>query len=308
MAERTDVVTPEAVSLCMIKYGAELARDVGATVMLISADVSLPRATIREALVGMPFRVIMANRGAASHADPTFPQVTIPQVHLTRPGQVKAALLIGLARGLLKHGDRVVCLSGVDGADTIDAMIVLTLGSEPEVFSTFDADTLGLDVEPEVFERLVSLATQLAAEGREGRPVGALFVIGDSERVLPMTRSLVLNPFRGYPEGDRNILDPRLEETIKEFSAIDGAFIIRGDGVVLAAGVQLLPAQAAITLPTGLGTRHAAAAAITASTNAVATAISQSTGAVTIFREGRLVACLPRATGGGHLAGWQLPV
>ena len=26
------------------------------------------------------------------------------------------------------------------------------------------------------------------------------------------------------------ILDPALEETIKEFSAIDGAFVIRGDG------------------------------------------------------------------------------
>ena len=81
-----------------------------------------------------------------------------------------------------------------------------------------------------------------------------------------MTRSLVLNPFLGYPEGDRNILDPLLEETIKEFSAIDGAFIIRGDGVILAAGVQLLPTQPAIVLPIGLGTRHTAAAATTAST------------------------------------------
>ena len=75
----------------------------------------------------MPFRVIMANRGAVPQPDPAFSQVTIPQVRLTRPGQVKAALLIGLAGRLLKRGDRVVCLSGVDGADAIDAMIVLTL-------------------------------------------------------------------------------------------------------------------------------------------------------------------------------------
>ena len=152
MAERTEVVTSEAISLRMIEYGVELAHDVGATAMLISADVPLPCVTIRAALAGMPFRVIMANRGAVPHADPAFSHVTIPQVHLTRPGQVKAALLIGLARGLLKRGDRVVCLSGVDGADAIDAMIVLTLGSEPEVFSTFDADTLGPDVEPEAFK------------------------------------------------------------------------------------------------------------------------------------------------------------
>lgn len=303
MGERTEVLTPEAISLRMIEYGAELARDVGATAMLISADVPLPCNTIRVALSGMPFRVIMANRGAVPHPDRVFSQVTIPQVRLTRAGQVNAALLIGLARGLLKRGDWVVCLCGVDGADAIDATIVLTLGTEPEVFCTFDADMLGPDVEPSVFERLVSLATQLAAEGREGRPVGAVFVLGDSERVLPMTRSLILNPFRGYPESNRNILDPLLEETIKEFSAIDGAFIIRGDGVVLAAGVQLLLTQPAIELPIGLGTRHAAAAATTASTNAVAVAISQSTGTVTIFREGRLIARLPRATGWGDLVG-----
>lgn len=301
MAEGTKVLTPEAISLRMIEYGAQLARDVGATAMLISADVPLPCVTVRAALAEMPFRVIMANRGPGPHPDHAFSQVTIPQAHLTRAGQVNAALLIGLARGLLKRGDRVVCLSGVDGAEAIDAMIVLSLSTEPEVFRTIDADMLGPDVEPEAFERLVSLATQLAAEGREGRPVGALFVLGDSERVLPMTRRLVLNPFRGYPECDRNILDPHLEETIKEFSAIDGAFIIRGDGVVLASGVQLLLTHSAIVLPKGLGTRHAAAAATTASTNAVAVAVSQSTGTVTIFREGRLVASLPRATGWSHL-------
>ena len=124
---------------------------------------------------------------------------------------------------------------------------------------------------------------------------GHFFVLGDSERVLPMTRSLVLNPFLGYPESDRNILDPLLEERPSRSSRqIDGAFIIRGDGVVLAAGVQLLLTQPAIVLPKGLGTRHAAAAATTASTNAVAVAISQSTGTVTIFREG---SCLPAFPG-----------
>ena len=64
----------------------------------------------------------------------------------------------------------------------------------------------------EVFERVLTLATQLAAEGREGRPVGALFVLGDSERVLAQSRGLVLNPFLGHPESGRNVLDPALED------------------------------------------------------------------------------------------------
>ena len=120
---------------------------------------------------------------------------------------------------------------------------------------------------PAVFERLLTLASELGLEGREGRPVGTLFVVGDSDRVLSQSHQLVINPFHGYPEAERNILDPRLEETIKEFSAIDGAFIIRGDGVILSAGRYLAPqSKLDEPLPQGLGTRHEAAAAITMTT------------------------------------------
>jgi len=291
-----------AISHRLIEFGAALACDIKASALLINADAAGTCDTMQGVLKGQPFRTIMVTRTASARSSlgTVFPQVAIPQVHMTQAGQVKAALLIGLARGILKRGDRVVCLSGVDGANSIDALVVFTLGAEPGLFGALEAEPLGADVRPEVFERLVALATQLAVEGREGRPVGAIFVLGDSPRVLPQTRSLVLNPFRNYPEAERNLLDPLLEETIKEFSAIDGAFVIRGDGVVLAAGVQLLVGQPAIGLPKGLGTRHAAAAAITASTEATAVAISQSTGTVTIFREGKLIASLPRASAGNH--------
>jgi DNA integrity scanning protein DisA with diadenylate cyclase activity len=126
--------------------------------------------------------------------------------------------------------------------------------------------------------------------------------VGDSARVLAQARSLVLNPFAGHPEAVRNILDPALEETIKEFSALDGAFVGRGDGVVLTAGTHLVPTATPAPLPGGLGTRHAAAAGITASTNAVSVCVSQSTGTVTVFKSGGLVADIPRPTNGNRLA------
>jgi diadenylate cyclase len=303
VTQQNDTLPAGAVSRRLIEFGAALARDIGASAMLVSAGVAGTCEATGSLLADQPFHTILVTHGAVVHAASLFAQVNIPELHLTRAGEVKAALLIGLARGLLKRGDRVVCLSGIDGADSLDALLVLTLGTELEVFGAFDAEMLGPDVKPEVFERLITLATQLAVEGREGRAVGALFVLGDSQRVLPQTSALVLNPFHGYPESERNVLDPRLEETIKEFSAIDGAFVIRGDGVVLAAGLHLLATQPAVDLPKGLGTRHAAAAAITAATDAVAIAISQSTGIVTVFREGKLLACLPRATGGNHMGG-----
>jgi diadenylate cyclase len=158
------------------------------------------------------------------------------------------------------------------------------------------------DAKPEVFERTLSLATQLAVEGREGRSVGLIFVLGDSDNVLAQSRHLVLNPFQGYPESERNILDARLEETVKEFSALDGAFVVRGDGVLLTAGTQLMPTAPPPLLPKGLGTRHAAAAAITASTRAVAITVSQSTGTLSIFKAGEMVTDIHKPINGSRLA------
>jgi len=99
----------------------------------------------------------------------------------------------------------------------------------------------------------------------------------------------VINPFLGYRDEEKNILDPSLEETVKEFSNIDGAFLVRGDGVIESAGTYLRPGPASPKLLSGLGTRHAAAAGITYQTHAMAVVVSQSTGRVSLFRGGVLV-------------------
>jgi DNA integrity scanning protein DisA with diadenylate cyclase activity len=293
------------VSRTVVQHAQMMARDVGAAAILVLAD-ALDNDELLQLIKTVDFRAILISRLQRPPANSSslprhVERITVPDVHMTRSGQVKVALLISLAKGLLHRHDRVVCLTGVDGARSIDTCMVLDLASEPELFSAADTILLSGGVSPAVFERTLNLATQLATEGREGRPVGALFVIGDSERVLSQSRALVLNPFHGYPEGQRNILDPKVEETIKEFSAIDGAFIVRADGVVLAAGIQLVPTAAAPQLLNGLGTRHAAACAITASTAAVAIVISQSTGAISIFKSGEMITSIHHPTKGSRL-------
>jgi diadenylate cyclase len=248
--------------------------------------------------------VILVTRRAAFCAptgwDDLCAVVRVPDIPMTRVGQVKVGILVAAAEGLVRKGDRVLCLTGVDRSNAIDMVLVLDIGVEVEMFAVTAAEPLPCDVKPEVFERLLMLAGELGLEGREGRPVGTLFILGDSDRVLAQSRQLVINPFHGYPEEERNCLDDRLEETIKEFSAIDGAFIIRGDGVILSAGRYLTP-QGKIEepLPQGLGARHEAAAGITGTTDAIALSISQSTGTVSIFKGGRLVADIqkPRSRG-----------
>jgi hypothetical protein len=294
-------------SRSLVRHAHAIAREVGVRVVMLAADVVEEDRDLGDLIQDVDFRVILVSRRTTFQAPEGWGDlcavVHVPDLPMTRAGLIKVATLMAAVEDLIHPGDRILWLAGVDGSNTIDTLIVLDLGSEIEVFSTAAADPLPSDVKPAVFERMLTLASELGLEGREGRPVGTLFVLGDSEKVLAQSRQLVINPFHGYPEEDRNILDPRLEETIKEFSAIDGAFVVRGDGVILSTGRYLVPhAQLEEPLPQGLGARHEAAAGITAATDAVALCISQSTGTVSIFRHGRLLADIqkPRSQSSGE--------
>jgi len=207
-----------------------------------------------------------------------------------RLAQLRSALLVALTRGLISFNDRVCCVGGITGSNQFDTIVVAEIEREFQTLLSGPAtDLLPEDVKAEVLERVLAVATELAVEGREGRPVGCLFVVGDTSKVEEYTKPLVLNPFYGYKEEDRNILNPFMDETIKEFSSIDGAFVIRGDGVVEAAGSLIQAPGNSFSLPSGLGSRHAAAAAISVTANCIAIAVSSSTGQVTLFRRGVLL-------------------
>jgi hypothetical protein len=291
----------KTLSLRLLEHANALAQEIDAKAVVIYADALEGESDLREALSTIKFPTILFSRAREVPAPsqtggPTW--IRVEGVHTTRTGQARLALLICVARGVLRRGDSVVCLTGPDGSNRIDTAMVLDLGTESELFPSLGDLDLGGDFSAEVFERVLWIASRIAAEGREGRPIGTIFVLGDSLEVLAQTRQLVLNPLQGHPEPGRNILSLELEETIKEFATIDGAFIVRGDGVVLAAGVQLQAKPSKpLDLPAGLGTRHAAAAAITGSTGAVAFAISQSTRTVTVFKSGRILTQIQHSEG-----------
>jgi DNA integrity scanning protein DisA with diadenylate cyclase activity len=203
-----------------------------------------------------------------------------------RMAQLRSAILVALTRGILAFTDRVCCLGGLTGSNQFDTLTVVDIEREFQTLLTGHADLVPDDVKPEVIERVIAVATELAVEGREGRSVGCLFVVGDTEKVEKLSKPLVLNPFYGYKEEDRNILNPFMDETVKEFSSIDGAFIIRGDGVVVSAGSLIQATDYDHALPSGLGSRHAAAAAISVATQCISIVVSSSTGQVMLFRRG----------------------
>jgi DNA integrity scanning protein DisA with diadenylate cyclase activity len=76
---------------------------------------------------------------------------------------------------------------------------------------------------------------------------------------------------------------------LRAFAVLDGAFVLREDGVVLAAGRYLNFEEKDVRVPLGLGSRHKAAAGMTHETEAIAVVVSQTSGAVRVFRHGRAV-------------------
>ena len=97
----------------------------------------------------------------------------------------------------------------------------------------------------------------------------------------------MINPFHGYREEALSILDITLEETIKEFALLDGAFVADRRGRLISAGTYLVPSEEAVVeLASGLGARHRAAASITMAARCVSVVVSESTGKVSVYYRG----------------------
>jgi DNA integrity scanning protein DisA with diadenylate cyclase activity len=143
-------------------------------------------------------------------------------------------------------------------------------------------------IDSRVLEQTVALAVEIAREGREGRKIGTLFVVGDSEEVLKHSKPLILDPLCGHPDESKRIDDPDVRETLKELAQLDGAFVVSNEGVVVSAARYIDATSSDVNIPLGLGSRHLAAASVSRHTNAVAVAVSESS-MVRMFDEGELV-------------------
>jgi len=160
------------------------------------------------------------------------------------------------------------------------------VGDKAKLFKEICSEHRGVNTA--VLERTVQLAVEIAREGREGRKIGTLFVVGDTEEVLRKSRPMILDPLHGHPEEHKHIEDPNVRETLKELAQLDGAFVVSDSGVVLSAARYIDADSDDLNLPMGLGSRHMAAASVSNRTNAVAVAVSESS-MVRVFDNGELI-------------------
>ena len=199
------------------------------------------------------------------------------------------ALLTGVAREVLAPGARlVVAYSGFE-VDTIDSVSYIELDEHLGRLTARDLRQLETSVPLETLKTVIDLSVEIGREGREGKPVGTMFVVGDTRKVLQHCQPAGFDPVRGYNRSERDLHDPRVREAVKEIAGLDGAFIINADGIVEKAAQLVDAPYANLTLSKGLGARHWAGAAISKATASLAIVVSQSSGTVRLFQGGEVM-------------------
>ena len=274
----------------ILKTAFRLADEVSASALLLLADRAYDFASLKRDSKG--FRLIVASdkkdvQDAVRLDDVDI--VEIQQEPQSRHIQVSQILLEAMADELLQTGDVAVVVYSIYEKDGCDTVSVVRLAEQLARLTSRDLQRLETKVPLETLRTVVDLACEIGREGREGKPVGTLFVVGNHRKVMELSTEQVHDPFRGYPKAERAIRNPRVRESIKELAQIDGAFVISSDGLAISAGRHLRASADGLTLSKGLGSRHWAAADISKATGAIAIAVSESTGTVRVFQDGVIV-------------------
>jgi diadenylate cyclase len=199
------------------------------------------------------------------------------------------ALLTGVAREILAPGAGVVVVYSGFEADTVDSISYIRLDDHLGRLTARDLRQLETSVPLETLKTVIDLGVEIGREGREGKPIGTMFVVGDTRKVLQHCQPAGYDPVKGYPRGERDLHDHRVREAIKEVAVLDGAFVVAPDGTVEKAAQIVDAPYKNLTLSKGLGARHWAGAAISKATAAIAVVVSQSSGTVRIFQNGEVM-------------------
>jgi DNA integrity scanning protein DisA with diadenylate cyclase activity len=261
-----------------------------ADALLILVEDALDWGPLRAATEGLNV-VLAADRPAHLVGAPEagFSVVQLAVIDSPVYEQLTRALLESVADDLLNPAACVVALYSGFEAGVIDSLSVIRLDEHLGRLTAHDLRQLETSVPLDTLKTTVDLAVAIGREGREGKPVGALFVVGDHRNVLKHCRPLGFDPVKGYGTHERQLNDSKVREAIKEIAQLDGAFVVAADGTVVAACQHLSAPTADITLSKGLGARHWAAGSISRVTNAIAITVSQSNGTVRVFQKGEVM-------------------
>jgi diadenylate cyclase len=275
-------------SRILVAQAFALVRALGIEKVLVHANAAPDVRAVRREAAGT--KIIWIEDRTDRRDDHEFdgdPVIMVPTVRLTRMSQVHMALLLAVMSEHVAVDETVLCLSGIAGSDRLDTMVLANAKRDDPWYQHARATLSRNRLVTRGFARTLEVALRFAAEGREGRPIGTILAVGDVEKITPYVRQLILNPCEGHARRKRSIFGAGFLETLRELAALDGGFVVGDDGVVESAGTYIDAPLAGVELPPGVGARHAAAAALSAATDAVAIVVSESSHAVTVFADGK---------------------
>lgn len=210
----------------------------------------------------------------------------------SRFSRIKYAFLHGVMQGMITEHSKVVCVLGPSGKNHLDTITIHDLSLSWSEEFPFEVRGIIKNRAFRTIMAVVDIALDIGALGREGKSLGTIFVIGDTEHVLRSSHQAVFNAFKGYPRRERMVSLPEVVESVKELAKLDGAFIVSEEGILESAGRHLDAGGVRAKRFRGLGARHRAAMGITRRTRAVAVVVSESNGKVTVFEKGRIITTL----------------
>jgi DNA integrity scanning protein DisA with diadenylate cyclase activity len=274
----------------LLEVACGAAERVGAVGVMVIPEGRMDWEALKVVAEGTPLYIAVDSERAAEEVrEAGLIAVEVEPTEAAIIERISLALIEAVANDLLRAGARVVVIYSGFEADELDSMTVVRLGEHLERLTARDLRALETSVPFETLKAVVDVAVEIGREGREGKAVGTLIVVGDVKAVLARSRTLGFDPFRGYRRKERNLKDLKVREAIKEIAQLDGAFVVNRDGTVEAACQIIDAPNADLVLPRGLGTRHWAAAAISHVTGALAIVVSQSTGTVRLFQGGEII-------------------
>lgn len=268
-----------------------LARSLGITTVMVQEDEIGDKRIVEN--VRLNERVIWIRSGSdvSSGSDLVGDiALTLPESGVTRLGQINLGLFLVSLNRLVGPDERVLGISGTSGSRQLDTLIIARPARD---FPFHQHPTDDVEISTHL-ARVLEIALRLANQGREGSPIGTIFVLGEVGRLSHYLSQLILNPMKGHSRRVRSIYNSELFETIRELAAMDGAFVIDRHGTLESAATYLNAPLERGQLAAGLGARHAAALSITAVTDATTVVVSASSGATSVYRQGRVVLTLER--------------
>ena len=283
-------ITPQFENV--LKSAGRLADLSSATAVVLLADKAVDFTAVKKLIRGVRLIVATEDEGIQEAArEDKVDLVPILHEPQTRSTQVSQVLLEAIADEILQSGDTIAAVYSTYDKHGCDTVSVIELADQLARLTSRDLQRLETQVPLDTLRIVVDLAVELGREGREGKPVGTIFVVGNHRKVLSLSQEQVHDPFHGgaYPKSERTIRDPHVRESIKELAQVDGAFVISSDGIIYGFGRHLRASADGLTLSKGLGARHWAAAEISKATDAVAVTVSESTATVRIFQNGVVV-------------------